>query len=137
MQLQDGNRKCRSEHHSRADVSRRSVLFAGAAAIGTTALSYGRIVGANDRISLGQIGVGNRGRELASIAANLKDGHNVEMTAVCDLWKVNRERALQAATRTYSRPPRSFQYFEDMLALEGLDGVIISTADFQHAPLLK
>jgi predicted dehydrogenase len=137
MQLQDGNRNCSSEHSSHGDVSRRSILFAGAAAIGTTALSYGRIVGANDRISLGQIGMGNRGRELASIAANLKDGHNVEMTAVCDLWKVNRERAVQTATRTYSRPPRSFQYFEDMLALEGLDAVIISTADFQHAPMLK
>src|SRR6266481_1930456 len=105
MQLQDGNRKSSSEHHSNGDVSRRSILFAGAAAIGTTALSYGRIVGANDRISLGQIGVGNRGRELASIAAGLKNAHNVEMTAVCDLWKVNRERAAHAAEQAYSRPP--------------------------------
>ena len=67
--------------------------MAGAAAMGSTALSYGRIIGANDRISVGHIGVGNRGRELASILAGLKDRSNLEMTAVCDLWKVNRERA--------------------------------------------
>ena len=69
------------------NLKRRSFLIAGAAAVGSTALSYARIVGANDRISLGHIGVGNRGRELASIVAGLKGGHRVEMTAVCDLWK--------------------------------------------------
>src|SRR3954462_831131 len=96
-------------------LGRRSFLAGGAAVVGTTALSYGRIPGANVRISLGHIGVGRRGRELASVAAGLKDGHRVEMTAVCDLWKVNRERAVQAPTRAYSRAPRSFQYLEDML----------------------
>ncbi len=65
-------------------MSRRSLLLAGAAALGTPALSYGRIMGANDRILLGHVGVGNRGRELASVAASLKDSHNVEMAAVCD-----------------------------------------------------
>jgi len=39
---------------------------AGAAAFGTTAQSYSRIIGANNRISLGHIGIGNRGRGLES-----------------------------------------------------------------------
>jgi predicted dehydrogenase len=116
---------------------RRSFLFAGAAAIGTTALSYGRIIGANDRISLGHIGIGNRGRELAAIAADLKGSYKVEMTAICDLWKVNRERATEKASQEYGRAPRSFQYLDDLLGLKDVDAVIISTADFQHAPILK
>lgn len=119
------------------DMHRRDFLRTGAAAIGTSALSYGRITGANDRISIGQIGIGNRGRELAGIVAGLKDNHNVEMTAVCDLWSVNRERAADHAGRTYGRAPRAFQYMEDLLALPDLDAVIISTADFQHAPILR
>lgn len=123
-------------------MQRRSFLRLGAsaaaaAALPSTALSYSRIAGANDRISLGQIGIGNRGRELAAVAAGLKTAHNVEMTAVCDLWSVNRERAAHAAEQAYSRAPRSFQYFEEMLAAKDLDAVIISTADFQHAPILK
>jgi predicted dehydrogenase len=118
-------------------LGRRSFLAGGAAAIGTTALSYARILGANDRISLGHIGVGRRGRELASVAAGLKDSHQVEMTAVCDLWKINRDRAAQNAAKDYSRAPRSFQYAEELLALGDVDAVIISTADFQHAPILK
>jgi hypothetical protein len=107
------------------NLKRRSFLAGAAAAIGSTALSYARIPGANDRISLGHIGVGRRGRELASVAAGLKDAHKVEMTAVCDLWKVNRERATQAAAQNYARPTRSFQYLEDMLALNDIDAVII------------
>jgi len=118
-------------------ISRRALLAAGAATLGTPALSYSRIVGANDRIRLGQIGVGRRGRELASIAARLKHSHNLEIAAVCDLWKVNRKRAAAAAGSEYGRAPRSFPCMEDLLALPDVDAVVIATGDFQHAPILK
>jgi predicted dehydrogenase len=119
------------------DLSRRSLLLAGPALLGATAISYSRIRGANERIHLGHVGVGNRGRELASVVAGLKSSHNVEMIAVCDLWNVNRERGAKAAADEYGRPPLSFQYVDDLLAAKDVDGVIISTADFQHAPHLR
>src|ERR1035438_4305441 len=115
------------EGNENRTLKRRTFLAGAAAAIGTTALSYARIPGANDRISLGHIGVGQRGRQLASIVAGLKDSHRVEMTAVCDLWTVNRDHAMHEATKTYARQPRSFQYMEDLLALHDVDAVIIST----------
>ncbi len=126
------------QHSAKPDsLARRTFLQAGSAALGTSALSYCRIVGANDRISLGHIGVGNRGRELASIAADLKGSHKVELTAVCDLWKVNLARAVEKTEQMFARTPRPFQYCEDLLNLKDVDAVIISTADFQHAPILK
>ena len=125
------------DRSSNEEIRRRSFVIAGAAAIGTSALSYSRIAGANDRISLGHIGVGNRGRELASVVADLRRSHKVEMTAVCDLWKVNRERAAKTAEHVYERAPRSFPYLEDLLACKDVDALIISTPDFQHAPMLK
>jgi predicted dehydrogenase len=123
-------------------INRRSFLGrAGAAAIGAgalhrTALSSSRILGANDRISLGHIGVGRRGTELDEIVARLKS-KNVEMTAVCDLWKNNREAAGARAQAAYGRAPRAFQYMEELLALKDVDAVLVSTADFQHATHLK
>ncbi|HEY3131912.1 MAG TPA: Gfo/Idh/MocA family oxidoreductase [Acidobacteriota bacterium] len=122
-------------------INRRSFLnqaamVAGGAITGS-ALSYRRILGANDRISLGHIGVGRRGKELAGIAAQLKTAKNAEMTAVCDLWKVNREAASARAQEVYGRAPRSFQYMDDLLSLKDVDAVLISTGDFQHAPILK
>ena len=123
-------------------VNRRKFLdqtarLAAGAAIGTTALSYSRILGANQRIALGHIGIGNRGRELDGIASRLKEPHNVEMTAVCDLWKVNRERAVAANKDYYGRTPRDFKYMEDLLAFKDVDAVLISTPEHSHSPVLK
>jgi predicted dehydrogenase len=117
--------------------TRRHLLKTGALALSATAVSYGRITGANDRIALALVGVGNRGRELASVIAGMKDRHNVEVTAVCDLWSVNRERAATAASGAYGRAPRAYQYIEDLLASRDVDAVVIATGDFQHAPLLQ
>src|SRR5260370_29414024 len=115
-------------------IGRRSFFISGAAAISSSACSYGRIIGAKGRISLGHIGVGKRGRELASVVADLTHSHNVEMTAVCDLWRVNRDHAAKAAAQVYDRAPRSFTYAEDLLELKDADAVIISTADSQNSP---
>src|SRR5262245_27359845 len=120
----------------RSFLNQAAGLAAGASAISNTALAYGRMLCANDRISLGHIGVGRRGKELAGIVAKLKE-KNVEMTAVCDLWKINREAAAAQATKDYGKEPRAFQYMEELLALKDVDAVLISTADFQHAPHLK
>src|SRR5262245_7093974 len=116
----------------RSFINQATTLVVGAGAFSASASSYNRILGANDRISLGHIGVGRRGKELAWIVAKLKE-KNVEMTAVCDLWKINREEAAAQATKDYGRAPRAFQYMEELLALKDVDAVLFSTADFQHA----
>src|SRR5258708_19308012 len=72
-------------------LNKSATVLAAGAAFSSTASSYGRILGANDRISLGHIGFGNRGRNLAEIASMLQKTHNGEMTAGSDLWSVNRE----------------------------------------------
>lgn len=121
----------------RTFVNKTAAVLAGGAAFGTNALSYARIVGANDRISLGHIGFGSRGTELGEIVFRLKAKHNVETTAVCDLWSVNREAARAANEKYNGRSPRSFQYFEDVLALKDIDAVMISTPEHSHSPILK
>lgn len=116
---------------------KNSAVLAGGMSMARTALSYENILGANDRISLAHIGIGNRGRELEWIAAQVKTSHKAEMTAVCDLWKANREEAVAKGQEYYSRAPRAFQYLEDVLALKDVDGVLISTPEHSHSPILK
>jgi predicted dehydrogenase len=115
----------------------RSARVAGGATVATTALSYSRILGANDRIALGHVGIGNRGRQLVQLAAGQKDAHNVEATAVCDLWSVNRERAAAAVTKAYGRAPRAVQHPEELLAMKDIDAVLIATPEHSHSPILK
>jgi len=122
-------------------IDRRSFLQAAGTvagtALATSALSYDRILGANDRIALGHIGIGNRGGQLHLMASRLKATHNVESVAVCDLWKTNRERAASDAQRYYGRGPRSVQYPEELLALKDVDAVFIATPEHSHSALLK
>jgi len=127
-----------SESMNRRDfLSASAVVIAGRVVLPGTAASYERILGANDRISLGHIGIGSRGRDLDLIASKLQSSHHVEMTAVCDLWKENREKAVATNTGYYGRAPRAVQRVEDLLAMKDVDGVLISTPEHSHSPILK
>jgi predicted dehydrogenase len=114
-----------------------AVVAAGGAALSSTAMSYTRIAGANDRISLGHIGIGNRGGELDGIVASLKDRKNAEVTAVCDLWTHHLERAVAANQKYYGKAPRALRHPQELLALKDVDAVLISTPEHSHSPLLK
>src|ERR1700685_125288 len=118
-------------------VQNAAVVAAGTAALNSTSLSYARILGANDRISLGHIGPGARGIVLVGMVCELKDKFNVEMPAVCDLWAHNLERAVEANRKLYGKAPRACHHPEELIALKDVDAVIISTPEHSHSPLLK
>ena len=126
-----------SQINRRTFLGKSAAVIAGGAVLPRTALSYGNIVGANDRIALGHVGIGNRGGDLDSIASKLKDSHQVEMVAVCDLWKVNREKAGATNAGYYGRAPRAVQHVEELLAMKDVDAVLISTPEHSHSPILK
>ena len=58
-----------SEITRRAFVEKSAAAIAGSTLLPSTALAYSRILGANDRISLGHIGIGSRGTDLDLIAS--------------------------------------------------------------------
>jgi predicted dehydrogenase len=121
-----------------SETTRRQVLGAGigAASVTMTAASYRRVLGANDRIAIGMIGCGARAQGLRRMAHGSARTMNVEMTAVCDLWTVNREKAAADVTKKFGRAPRAFKYSEELLAAPDIDAVMIATADHQHANLM-
>jgi len=126
-----------SQINRRAFLGKSAAVIAGSVVLPSTALSYGNIVGANERISLGHIGIGSRGGDLDLIASKLKESHRVEMIAVCDLWKLNREKAAATNAGYYGRTPRAVQHVEELLAMKDVDGVLISTPEHSHSPILK
>ena len=116
-------------------LTKSAALLGGGAAFVRTALSYDKILGANDRISVCHIGNGSRGGDLDWIVSQLKTRQNVETTAICDLWRLNREKAVAVNAKYYGRAPRGYQYLEDVLALKDVDAVIISTPEHSHSPV--
>jgi predicted dehydrogenase len=110
----------------------------GAAAVSLSASSYAKVVGANERISVGLIGCGGRG-----VRAHMQGMHahqeieNFEFTAVADPWKVRRENAAAQAQEWYGRPARQFISYRDLLALDDIDAVMIASCDHQHTTHLE
>ncbi len=83
--------------------------------------------GANDRIAYGVIAVGGRGRYL-----NQKfSAQSNACVAVCDVFKPNIERALKDTPQA-----RTFTDYEELLAMKGLDAVVIASPDHHHCPML-
>jgi len=121
--------------------SRRQFLKSvtgGAAALAVSAASYGRVLGANDRLSIGIIGCGDRGRNahMTGVNAHAKE-QNIEITAVCDVWSVAREKAASMAKEWYGRPAREFVSYRDLVALKDIDAVMIASCDHQHTTHLE
>jgi predicted dehydrogenase len=102
---------------------------------GMTARSYGRVIGANDRIQIAQLGCGGRSEGHVHMVQMASKQIPVETMAVCDIWRLARERRAAQAKRAFNLEPKAYKYSEEMLANKDIDGVMIATGDFQHAKL--
>jgi myo-inositol 2-dehydrogenase / D-chiro-inositol 1-dehydrogenase len=100
----------------------RSTIAVGAA----SALSATRVFGANDRIRIGLIGSGGRGRE--DWTTFLKEP-DVEPVAVCDLYAPFRDKALAIA----GDRAQGLKDFRRLLERKDIDAVIVATPDHWHA----
>ncbi len=104
-------------------------------AAGLSAKSYARVLGANDRIRLGQLGCGDRSQGHVHMVELASRQMKVETVAVCDIWSLAREHRAAQVKQVFNLEPQVYKYSEEMLARTDIDGVMIATGDFQHARL--
>jgi len=112
-----------SQEHSMTNRRR----FVGAAL--ATAASYGRILGANDRVRLGAIGTGSRCQYLMSLLNKL--GSN-DIVAVCDVYETNR----LTAKGKYAPDAQDYVDHREVLDRKDIDAVVIGTPDHWHVPII-
>ena len=106
---------------ARGSVPRRA--FLGAAAISVAARP---ILGANQRVRIGLIGCGGRGRYVANF---MRQAPDVEFAAAADVYLPNAERA-----REWAGPGAvAFQDFRRLLERKDIDAVLVATPDHWHA----
>ena len=101
----------------------RRALIGGAAAL--TAASYNRVLGANDRLQLGVIGPGERGR---SDMGNFMADPKVHVAALCDIYAEQIDKAKQKAVDA-----TTFTDHRKLLEMKEIDAVLIATPDHWHA----
>ena len=102
--------------------------------MGLSAKSYGRIMGANDRVQVGVVGYSDRFRQalLPSFMHHNKE-LNFDIIAVSDIWKMRREEGQQFLKQKFEHDIQACVNNEELYRNKDVDAVIISTADSQHA----
>ncbi len=73
-----------------------------------------------------------------------QDNLNVKITAICDVFDKNAERAIETAANEYRNgtggkmgdPPKRFLTYQELVASPEVDAVIISTPDHLHVPVV-
>jgi predicted dehydrogenase len=116
----------------KAVVNRRGFLktSAAGAAVTLSALSAGRVLGANERLGVGFIGVGGRCQAHLDIINKLKrEDKGVEPVAVCDIYRHNLEVAKEKTGA------KGYEDYQDALDNKGVDVVCIATPDHWHAKI--
>ena len=121
-------------------MNRRKLLVGAAAAGGASALPGAVWAGtgrsANDRVRIGMIGVGMRGRVLLRELVRRDD---VEVVGLCDIEHWTLDKAIEQFTETGKPSPRlwtgSDQAWREMLVSGDLDAVVIATPWEWHAPM--
>ena len=122
-------------------VSRRSFIknaFMGAATLsmGSAFQAFaadptGKIVGANDKIRIGMIGVNSRGK---AIAATLSKINDCEITWICDVDSRAITKCQEVVFKNTGKTPKGERDLRKMLQAPDVDAVVIATPDHWHAP---
>jgi len=110
-------------------------LATGAAALAmrTTAKSYGRILGSNDRLNFAVIGLNGRGyAHLASLKANKSA---VRISHVCDVDSSILQKFAEATQKEMGEVPAAEKDFRKILEHKDVDAITIATPDHWHAPM--
>ena len=119
-------------------MTRREFLDAAAAsaatlAIGSTAKSYGQIMGANDRVNFAVIGLNSRAyAHLSSLKANKA---KARIAYVCDVESNILAKYAAATEKDMGEAPKTEKDFRNVLAVKEIDAITIATPDHWHAPM--
>ena len=107
-----------------------------AAALGMTSKAFGarpvaaRVIGANDRINIGVIGVGGRGGYLAKEFADIGERTGgCRVAAVCDVYEKRKRLAAEA------HQCQGYLDWREVVNRTDIDAVVVATPDHWHAPI--
>ncbi len=116
----------------RRNFIKQSLLGAAGVAMAFDAKSYASIMGANDRINLGVIGIRNQGSVHIDSYSKLKDSHNVRIKTLCDADEQLFESRSKIVEKTGTKPGTVWE-MERVFGDKDIDAVSIVTPNHWHA----
>jgi predicted dehydrogenase len=108
----------------------RRDFLRGAAASALTAASYNRVIGANERIRTGFIGIGLIGKRHLLDFLSQPDN---EVAAICETYDPRLEEGLATTLEKQTKKADAFKDFRRMYERKDIDAIVVSTPDHWHA----
>ena len=105
--------------------------FISLGGLGFSAKSYGRIVGANDRIAMGVMGTNGRG---AGMAKNFAKQKNTEVLFICDVEENALAKGVNAVKSVTGQAPGTEKDIRRLLENKNIDAMLLAPPDHWHAP---
>ena len=97
-----------------------------------------RASGASDRLRIGIIGCGDRGRNahMEGVYKHVQ-AMNLEIVALADPWRVAREQANAKVREWFGRDARQCVSYRELLTWDNIDAVMIASPDHLHTTHLE
>ncbi|NLR62783.1 Gfo/Idh/MocA family oxidoreductase [Chitinophaga varians] len=108
-----------------------AAIMLGSMLPGISAASYARILGANDRVRVGMMGVNSRGLALAN---NYARQQNCEVVSVSDVDTRAAAKCIESVFKITQKKPKDVPDFRKALENKNMDALIVAAPDHWHAP---
>src|SRR5258705_11768368 len=102
-------------------------------AVGSTAKSYGQIMGSNDRLNFAVIGL--NGRAYAHLSALKANKNAARIAYVCDVDSNILKKFADATQKEMGEAPATDKDFRHILEKKDVDAITIAAPDHWHAPM--
>jgi len=124
------------ESMNRRDFLKNTSLAGAGLALGVTAMStesYGRIIGANERMNFAVVGIRSRGgAHLSSLADCKKDAM---VTHICEVDQRYVPSFSGKVEKAFGQAPTLVKDFRRLMEIKDVDAITVATPDHWHAPM--
>src|SRR5436190_686070 len=106
----------------------RRTFLQSSAALAATAISYRRVLGANEALNIGLIGIGGRCKHLLKSLVTIPD---TRITQICDVW----DAQFEPTQKMLPAKAAQTKVYKEVLDNKDIHAVLIATPDHWHVPI--
>lgn len=126
----------KERNHTRRTFIKKTITGTAALSLGGvlpvfSAKSYANILGSNERINVGMMGVNSRGRALAN---NFALQPNCEVSFISDVDSRAADKCIASVSKLQNKKPKAQADFRKVLDNKKVDALVIAAPDHWHAP---